>query len=292
ACQFIKENNVSGKMFNYWTEGGFIAWGQGPDPNTGKTPLRLFMDGRAQAAYNYRAYQGWSALMFGGQIVREATIRKRKLTVKDYDKIAKWLDEELTKDKVWVVLMPANQFNKPFVKAIEHHSKWQLVFLNDKQKLFIDTRTPQGKKLFDGIANGKTIYPDEYHRKLILAHNLFFFATNDAAKSQGVELAIQAFDMVPSRTPLQMIKRYYDRNPALRARILEFFQGCFDEFIRNRKQYNAQHGIHHRIIAALMATDHLQPMAAREKDTEKIDYYKQLRKELSDQLKSFRDKRW
>jgi len=38
-------------MFNYWTEGGFIAWDR-TRPNTGKTPLQLFMDGRAQAAYD------------------------------------------------------------------------------------------------------------------------------------------------------------------------------------------------------------------------------------------------
>ena len=31
--QFIRDNKLKGKMFNYWTEGGFIAWGQDPDPN-------------------------------------------------------------------------------------------------------------------------------------------------------------------------------------------------------------------------------------------------------------------
>ena len=52
ACQFIRDNNLKGTVFNYWTEGGFVAYGQIPDPNTGKTPLQLYMDGRAQAAYN------------------------------------------------------------------------------------------------------------------------------------------------------------------------------------------------------------------------------------------------
>ena len=50
AGKFIKMNKLKGKMFNYWTEGGFIAWAQQPDSNTGKTPLQLFIDGRAQAA--------------------------------------------------------------------------------------------------------------------------------------------------------------------------------------------------------------------------------------------------
>ena len=72
ACRFIKDNKLKGKMFNYWTEGGFIAWGQDPDPNTGKTPLQLFMDGRAQAAYDRRAYDLWANIMFGGPPVQRA----------------------------------------------------------------------------------------------------------------------------------------------------------------------------------------------------------------------------
>ena len=46
ACQFINLNKMRGNMFNYWTEGGFIASAQQPDLNTGRTPLQLFMDGR------------------------------------------------------------------------------------------------------------------------------------------------------------------------------------------------------------------------------------------------------
>ena len=119
ACQFIKANNMQGNMFNYWTEGGFIAWGQDPDPNTGRTPLQLFMDGRAQAAYNYDAYMTWSEIMFGGDIVQRARIRQQNLTADDYVQIGEWLDNQLKRHNVWVVLMPANQFDTPFVMGLE-----------------------------------------------------------------------------------------------------------------------------------------------------------------------------
>ncbi|HUT57584.1 MAG TPA: hypothetical protein VNA25_07005, partial [Phycisphaerae bacterium] len=66
AAKFIKDNKLEGNMLNYWTEGGFIAWGQEPDPNTGRTPLQLFMDGRAQAAYNRKAFDVWTYIMAGG----------------------------------------------------------------------------------------------------------------------------------------------------------------------------------------------------------------------------------
>ena len=72
ACEFMRLNKLSGIMFNYWTEGGFIAWGQEPDPETGRTPLQLFMDGRAQAAYDVKVFDdlvgyflGWAVALCG-----------------------------------------------------------------------------------------------------------------------------------------------------------------------------------------------------------------------------------
>ena len=48
VCQFIRENKFSGRVFNHWTEGGAVAFGQEPDEKTGEIPLKLFMDGRAK----------------------------------------------------------------------------------------------------------------------------------------------------------------------------------------------------------------------------------------------------
>jgi hypothetical protein len=185
ACRFIKMNKMQGKMFNYWTEGGCIAWGQEPDPNTGRTPLQLFMDGRAQAAYNRSAFDIWTTIMSGGRITAEkltlARARGRDITAAEYREIAKWIHGQLKNRDVWVVLMPAAVFNDPrknsyyFVKALEHDPNWRLVFLNNKQKLFVDTTTPQGKELFENIG-GKTVYPDDFSKNLTLAHKILLSA--------------------------------------------------------------------------------------------------------------------
>ena len=111
ACKFIKDNKLKGNMFNAWTEGGFIAFGQEPDPNTGRTPLQLFMDGRAQAAYDRSAFDLWTEIMAGGQevtgqILWEARLRKQDWNSNDYVKIGKWMDEQLSKYNVWIMLMP------------------------------------------------------------------------------------------------------------------------------------------------------------------------------------------
>ena len=69
-CRFINDNHLTGRMFNYWTEGGAIAFGQKPDPVTGDIPLKLFMDGRAQAAYNHDTFQLWQYIYYGGPIMQ------------------------------------------------------------------------------------------------------------------------------------------------------------------------------------------------------------------------------
>ncbi|MHC4498021.1 MAG: hypothetical protein ACYS21_02775 [Planctomycetota bacterium] len=167
ALEFIRENNLQGKMFNYWTEGGFIAWGQRPDPNSGKTPLLLFMDGRAQAAYEPKAYTRWSKIMSGGEITAQfqadAKARKRKLGASEYKKIGNWLDKQFRKHEVWAVLMPAGQFDTPLVRGLQLNDKWSAVFVNNKQKLFVDIRTDRARELFQGISTGKTFYPDEFY---------------------------------------------------------------------------------------------------------------------------------
>jgi len=151
AGKFIKDNRLEGKMLNYWTEGGFIAWAQEPDPDTGRTPLQLYMDGRAQAAYEPKVYQDWSNIMAGGPAVQIAKIRRQKL---DYAKIGQWVGDQLKKRDVWAALMPLSDpkvYNGPFVKGIERNGDWQLAFFNNKQKLFVDRTTPQGKELLEGI---------------------------------------------------------------------------------------------------------------------------------------------
>ncbi len=123
ACEFMRINKLSGKMYNYWTEGGFIAWGQEPDPNTGESPLKLFMDGRAQAAYDVPTFDLWSDILSGGPIPSAAARAGRTLTGKDYVQVSTWITEQLRKYGVWVVLMPDLQFDKTFTIALEYSTE-------------------------------------------------------------------------------------------------------------------------------------------------------------------------
>lgn len=292
ACRFIKDNKLEGKMFNYWTEGGFIAWGQRPDPNIGHTPLQLFMDGRAQAAYEPEFYKLWSRIMSGGPAVHNAMLRKQKLTNSDYTKVGEWIDQQLKKHDAWVVLMPAGQWNKPFTKGLEHNPNWHLVFFNNKQKLFVNITTPRGKELLEGTFNDKTIYSDDFSRNLVKAHNVLLFGKGKDAKKKGLDFAFKAFELNPSQAPMVEIVSA-TRFAELRPYVSNFCQNYITDFAKNENRYAKQDGYHNRITAALMTSDYLQKVAKGHKNQEKAKLYAANINTLNSERKQIlKGKRW
>ncbi len=292
ACEFIKQNKISGNMFNYWTEGGFIAWGQEPDPNTGKTPLQLFMDGRAQAAYNYDAYLRWAEISSGGPIVQRAKIRNQSLTTDDYLQVGEWIQSALKNSNVWVVLMPSNQFDSPFVNGLERSRNWRVVFMNDREKLYVDITDPRGQKLFNGINDGTTVYPDEYSRNVILSHTILVFEKDPNIVAQGAECAIKAVEENPTRLPAYFIQMYYDQYPALRARIMEFWKKYYDDYLANEKAYLNQDGYVNRATAAFIASTYLMQAAQLAGDKEAAAKYISKQEEFRAVIRTMNDKRW
>ncbi len=288
AGQFIRMNKVAGNMFNYWTEGGFIAWAQEPDPNTGWTPLQLFMDGRAQAAYNRETFDLWSYIMSGGlpgsegfQIVQRASMKARmtgqelkdELTSADYVKIGPSIDQALRERNVWVALMPAAEFDSVFVRGLEHTLNWVIVFLDNKQKILVNYATAQGKELFDGIESGKTLYPDEFSRSLTLAHNLLVYAKDVAQRRRGLDLAIQAFNLNPSPTPMLEIMVNAARFTELVPQVNSFCKSYFDSFTKDEGVYARQDGYRLRLDAARLACVHLERVARAQGDAKLAESY-------------------
>ncbi len=287
ALKFIKDNKIEGKMFNYWTEGGFIAWGQQPDPNTGKTPLQLFMDGRAQAAYEPDIYKLWSYIMAGGPDVRSA--RARGISV-DYEQVGKWLDNQLRKYDVWVVLMPIAQFGSDFVRGLETNKNWSVVFFNNKQRLYVNRRHPQAQKLIKGISTGQTIYPNQFSKDLLLSYYILSSESED--KKEGLELAIRAFNAYPSRTPMEWIN-FAARFEELKPRVIQFYRQYFDDFMQNMNKYKKQDAYHNRAVAAVLAGKYLESVEKALKNNEKASFYDSKVGELEKDIKEvIESKRW
>jgi len=315
ALKFIKDNKLEGKMFNYWTEGGFIAWGQEPDPNTGRTPLQLFMDGRAQAAYNRTTFDIWTYIMSGGlpgsvgyEYMQAAQIRARTtgkklgqiLTPDDYAKIGQSISDELEKRNVWVVLMPSAVYNDPdrtssyhTIKGFEGNPNWPIVFFNNRQKLFVDIRTPRGKELFDGIFNGKTIYPDDYHTNLIRAHSWFYYRPGIEEKKKALDFAIKAFNLNPMPNTILEILLMATNFSVLNSGVNQFCSDYFKEFTEKKDVWAKQDGYRHKVEAVRLACYHLKKLAQSRRDTKLMNIYAGKEIEYGDELMRIHEsKRW
>lgn len=281
ATTFMKMNRLKGKMFNYWTEGGIIAWGQEPDPNTGHTPLQLFMDGRAQAAYDRRTFDLWTMIMSGGPTVANAGQKARLLqkdiedilTVGDYKKIGEWISAQLRSQDVWLVLMPAGQFSTPFTKGLDYNSQdWLLVLLNNKEKVFVDVNSPQGKQLFYGISTGQTLYPDDFHKNLVLGHT-YLLQADLTTRTKGFDFVKKAFDENCSPAPMLEMILVAARTQELIPQITEFCKTWVDDFEKNKDKYRAQNGYRLKLEAARLACIHLEKAAQAQKDAKFADTY-------------------
>ncbi|MDD5459929.1 MAG: hypothetical protein PHF37_11120, partial [Phycisphaerae bacterium] len=223
ACQFLRDNNIRGKVFNYWTEGGFIAYGQIPDPNTGKTPLQLFMDGRAQAAYNTDAYHHWMYIMSGGDVAYRVKQAGRNLTDSDYKEVGEWLDKKLQEENVEVVFMPRGQFNSELVKgldAIPEH--WRLIFMNDLQRIYVDTRTQQGLKLYLGLFDGRTKFPDKFSESMTKGYSLLRLQDKNMTKP-GYDYVVQAFMQSSSQMAIIELMQAAGRYQDFRSQTVDIF---------------------------------------------------------------------
>jgi hypothetical protein len=256
ACQFIRDNNLKGTVFNYWTEGGFVAYGQIPDPNTGKTPLQLYMDGRAQAAYNTETYQRWMYIISGGIPARMVQNAGRAFTASDYQAVGDWLNGEFQQENVCVVFMPSAQFDSEFVKGLDTNPNWRVVFIDGEQRIYVDTKSPQGRDLYMGMFTGQTKFPDRPSMLLTIGYNLVRLQDEEKV-SKGCEFIAQAFIQQPSQIVAIELIRAASYYPKFRDRVTDVFSQYIDDFVGKKQTYIRQHGYREKSIAAMLAGDYL-----------------------------------
>jgi hypothetical protein len=267
------------------------------------------MDGRAQAAYDRDAFDVWTTIMSGGlitgQISARAEARRQSISSDDYAEIGQWMDEQLKDYNVWVVLMPQGQYRTPppheyyrkmsyhAIQGIERNPNWPLVFFNNKQKLYVDVRTPRGKELFDGIFNGKTLYPDDFHENLIRARSWLFYRRGIAEKKKGFDFAVKAFKLNPSPAPMREIMLVASRFAGIKSEVNKFCENYVREFTENEADWTELDGYRDRVEAARLACFYLGDVARTEGNTKLANFYAaQENKCLRELFRVAQSKRW
>ncbi|OQA13853.1 MAG: hypothetical protein BWY64_03461 [bacterium ADurb.Bin363] len=73
ACKFMKENQIKGRLFNYYNWGGYILWHLYPD-------VQIFIDGRAHGVYGEHFYNEYKVIGFpeGWYEINDRTLENLK----------------------------------------------------------------------------------------------------------------------------------------------------------------------------------------------------------------------
>lgn len=250
VCDFLNGNHLSGRMFNYWTEGGALAFGQKPDEQTGRIPVQLFMDGRAQAAYNHDKYEYWQLIFSGGPQALQSGGKNL-----DYAAIGEWISEELRKNNVWLISMPTHQAASVFMQAILRSPHWKTVYLDTCQQLVADLQTPQGKELAEGVLTQKAYFPDELSRHLSTA--MLILETQNAPSLQAMaEHASRAFQLRPCASSYMVLQNAMQW-PPFREQGRQILKDFFEEVCRRQEEIKKQSGSAELLTVAGFAADYL-----------------------------------
>ncbi|MHC5137641.1 MAG: hypothetical protein ACYSN7_03715 [Planctomycetota bacterium] len=263
--EFINDNEINGRVFNYWTEGGAVAFGQIPDPENGKIPLKLFMDGRAQAAYDHDIFRLWQTIHAGGPVARQAMMKDKKIDPERMKEVAAWIDEQLRKHEVWVALMPKSQESSTFMRALTQRANWKTAYLDNTQHLLVNIETPQGKQLIDKILKDEAVFPDAYSKSVTTSTAIFENNYRERTKDL-YPMTKAAFENRPDPSSVLPMIEIAKRIPGLRTMITADLQSYVDNFVQHKDDYQKQDGYSLRLNSAEISARFLSQLLPEQKN--------------------------
>jgi hypothetical protein len=263
-CAFLAANHVSGRIWNFWEEGGYLAYCQEPDAATGANPVLVTIDARAQGAYPVTAFRRYLQIRDGGPAGQAAFAAGRPLTAAEWREVLGWTRGQLADLGVTLADVHEAQRHLPVSLALRDLPEWQPVYADNEHTLLADTTSAAGGDLAQSAAAGTIVFPDEFSRCLTGALRLRT-STSEADLERLVALARQAYRLRPAARAVEAIVPAL-RVAATRGEAIAFLDEVVEDFFAQRERYREQHGYARRVAAAYTALDLLrkvEPAGAR-----------------------------
>lgn len=124
ALEAMNEMGLRGSVFNEWSQAGYVAFGQRPNPQTGVLPTRVFIDGRAQTAYSVTHFLKWETLRS----------RAADAAPDDYGRL-------LATEGIDVVLLRRNK-SYTILKKLHDSGMWKRVYADRYDEILVQRKAP------------------------------------------------------------------------------------------------------------------------------------------------------
>jgi hypothetical protein len=267
ACAFLAANHVSGRIWNFWEEGGYLAYCQEPDAATGANPVLVTIDARAQGAYPVTAFRRYLQIRDGGPAGQAALAAGRPLTAAEWREARDWTRGQLAGLGITLADVHEAQRHLTVSLVLGDLPEWQPVYADNEHTLLADTTSAAGTALAQAAAASTIVFPDEFSRCLTGALRLQA-SSSEADLERLVALARQAYRLRPAPRAVEMTVAAL-RAASTRGEAIAFLDEVVEDFFAQRERYRRQHGYARRVAAAYTALDLLQqvaPTGARQGD--------------------------
>jgi len=264
ACRFVRVNGIQGRMWNFWEMGGFWAACQDGDAVTGRIPVQITFDGRAQVAYDINARRLYDLFDAGGPTGLRLDAAARDASPEESEVIRTWVDRSLPEENVWIAHLPERKKASRLTVALFSLPQWQPVYQDERDTLLVDTSTAQGAALAAAVDAGEVEFPDEPARLLTLAYRTLV-TDGPAGLAKAFALARQAYVLRPSPRAV-VLASGAARNIEVTAAARAFCREIVDDAIRRHAEIVREHGGYTRLAAAVEAARYLQQAAQSARD--------------------------
>ena len=140
AMEFFHKYQFQGVMFNEWTHGGFVSFHQKPIPETGEPPCKVFMDGRAQAAYTLAHYKYWGGFSKSARNSSESANEFSQKLRDDHINMAVLDVAEITMGN------QVREKGKPAYNKLIQSGDWVLLFNDNRYAVLAAIEDQQNRK--------------------------------------------------------------------------------------------------------------------------------------------------
>jgi hypothetical protein len=167
------------------------------------------------------------------------------------------------------------------IRALQNSGKWEAVYSDEYQHLFVNTDSEQGKKLLEDVENGTAVFPDEFSQHFTLA-GLYLKSENPALARKGMDSILTAFKLNPCPAAINRLLMETRPHAQYYGLIFKTLQEYLDEFIENEDVYRRNDGYLPRLGAALQAAKSISRQI-KTQDTERYATYRNFIKAHADE---------